>query len=266
MTAPDRPVSVTAISGAAIALRMAEARSVRPVPDDRRVDDDLRAQLEANPEPLMATMTTEHFTLAGARSQTVSEANGRASIFLAAMSSGLIALGFLGPTGTTSEVFALVLLPTLAFLGLVTFDRVLQLSVEDIGYHRRIELCRQFYADSWPMLAPYLFRPRAEEESGGSRRGGGWQLLLTVSGVLAVLTSLLTGAVVALLARILIDVAIGAAFAVGVGVAAGVLALLHHVQRTTFARADFSRIDPQMHRREEDAAHPRRRPRRDPPA
>lgn len=215
----------------------------------------------------MATITTEHFTLAGARSQTVSEANGRASIFLGAMSSGLVALGFLGPSGTTFEVFALVLLPALAFLGLVTFDRVLQLSVEDIGYGRRIELCRQFYADAWPMLAPYLYRPRAEEGAGPVHRDrGGWQLLLTVSGVLAVLTSLLLGAVVALLSRILLDAAIGVAFAVGGLVAGGALGLLHRAQRTTFQRADFSRIDPQMHRREEDAARARRRLRRDPPS
>jgi len=44
-------------------------------------------------EPTAATVsfvTTEHFTLQGARSQTVSEATGRASIFLASVSGGLV--------------------------------------------------------------------------------------------------------------------------------------------------------------------------------
>lgn len=54
---------------------------------------------EANPEPLMVTITTEHYTLSGARSQTIYEANGRASVFLAAPSSGLIALGSLRAIG-----------------------------------------------------------------------------------------------------------------------------------------------------------------------
>ena len=40
--------------------------------------------------------TTEHFTLQTARSNTVSEANGRATVYLAALSSNLIALAFIG--------------------------------------------------------------------------------------------------------------------------------------------------------------------------
>jgi hypothetical protein len=40
--------------------------------------------------------TTEHFNLQTARAATISEANGRASIYLAAVSSNLIALAFIG--------------------------------------------------------------------------------------------------------------------------------------------------------------------------
>ena len=39
-------------------------------------------------------MTTEHFTLQGARSSTISESAGRASVFLQAVSGGLVALGY----------------------------------------------------------------------------------------------------------------------------------------------------------------------------
>ena len=212
------------------------------------MDDAIRKQLEKNPEPLMATMTTEHFTLAGARSQTITEANGRASIFLAAVSSSLVALGFLGPSGTTFEVFALVLFPTLSFLGLVTFDRVLQNSIEDIGYARRIDLCRQFYVDAWPMLTDYLYRPYRAEDAGRPRRRGGWQLFLTVSGVVAVLTGLLVGAFSAVLALAVADPSEGLAFVLGGAVAASAIAALHRAQRVAFSRADFGRIDPQMHR------------------
>ncbi len=41
-------------------------------------------------------LTTEHYALQGMRSATIGEANGRASIFLGAVSAGLIALGFQG--------------------------------------------------------------------------------------------------------------------------------------------------------------------------
>ena len=46
--------------------------------------------------PAATFATTEHFNLQVSRTVTVSEANGRASIFLAALSSNLIALAFIG--------------------------------------------------------------------------------------------------------------------------------------------------------------------------
>ena len=49
---------------------------------------------DSDPRPAAVTfVTTEHFTLQGARAQTVSESTGRASVFLGAVSGGLIALG-----------------------------------------------------------------------------------------------------------------------------------------------------------------------------
>ena len=51
-------------------------------------------QPEIEPRPAAVTfVTTEHFTLQGARSSTIAEATGRATMFLGAVSGGLIALG-----------------------------------------------------------------------------------------------------------------------------------------------------------------------------
>jgi hypothetical protein len=53
--------------------------------------------------------TTEHFNLQTARVATISEADGRASIYLAALSSNLIALAFIGQMsrlGTAFRAFA----------------------------------------------------------------------------------------------------------------------------------------------------------------
>jgi hypothetical protein len=86
-------------------------------------------------------VTTEHFTLQGARSSTISESTGRASVFLGAASGGLIALGLVASaakTGVAFYMFGLILLPTLAFVGLATFHRVLQSGIEDLRYARRI--------------------------------------------------------------------------------------------------------------------------------
>lgn len=70
-------------------------------------------------------MTTEQT----ARSAGSAELNGRAGFYLAAVSSGLIALAFAGQAsrlGTAFYVFGLVLLPTLAFVGVTTFERAAQ--------------------------------------------------------------------------------------------------------------------------------------------
>lgn len=142
-----------------------------------------------------------------------------------------------------------MLFPALAFLGLVTFDRTLQNSVEDIGYAHRIDLCRRFYVDAWPMLSPYLYQPRLREDGVVDVRSGAWQLFLTVAGVMAIITSLLAGAFAGLLARVAAGGSIPLASVAGVAAAAVTLTLLHRQQRQTFAHADFERMDPQMHRR-----------------
>jgi len=82
-------------------------------------------------------ITTEHFTLQGARAMTVAESTARATMFLGAVSAGLVALGLLATAtqvGTAFYAFGLILFATLAFVGLVTFERALQSGIEDLGY------------------------------------------------------------------------------------------------------------------------------------
>src|SRR5579859_3919134 len=76
---------------------------------------------------VVAIMTTEHATLQTGRAMTIADANGRASLFLGTVSTSLVALAFVGGLSRAStglgqafSVFALVLLPSLVFLGLVT--------------------------------------------------------------------------------------------------------------------------------------------------
>src|SRR5439155_6031719 len=79
-------------------------------------------------------LTTEHFTLQSARASTTAESTGRATLFLSSVSGGLIALGLVATAtqiGTPFYTFGLVLLPLLAFVGVVTFERTLQSGIED---------------------------------------------------------------------------------------------------------------------------------------
>ncbi len=98
-----------------------------------------RGALAASLGPATSFATTEHFNLQTARALTVTEANGRASIYLAALSSILIVLAFIGQIsrlGIAFYAFALILLPVLAFVGMVTFLRLVQSSIEDLAYAR----------------------------------------------------------------------------------------------------------------------------------
>src|SRR3954469_17532094 len=113
--------------------------------------------------PAVAFATTEHFNLQTARAVTVSEANGRASIYIAALSSSLIALAFIGQVshlGSAFYAFALIVLPVLAFMGVVTFQRLRQSSLEDMAYAERIGRLRGFYVAVVPELAPYVLVAR----------------------------------------------------------------------------------------------------------
>jgi hypothetical protein len=157
--------------------------SERWSPPARAADSsELRARFEDDPSAIVSFITTEHFTLQTARSNTVGEANGRASIYLMTVSSAVVALAFIGQVaklGTAFFAFAFVLLPALFFIGVVTFDRVLQSSIEDGVLAMRINRLRRFYLDFGPGLGNYLAIPVPEDDpeaacdSTASRAGAG---------------------------------------------------------------------------------------------
>jgi hypothetical protein len=99
-------------------------------------------------QELLSALTTEHFTLQGARAQTASESASRASLYILSVSSTLIALGFItqaSDTGRTFDVFALIVLPTLYTLGVFTFVRVVECGAEDYRYGVAINRIRHYY-------------------------------------------------------------------------------------------------------------------------
>lgn len=176
--------------------------------------------LGARSGPAVAFATTEHFNLQTARAVTVSEANGRAGIYLAALSSNLIALAFIGQMsrlGAAFYVFALILLPVLAFVGVVTFLRLVQSSVEEIAYAHRIGLLRSYYLRVSPELEPYLVAvPEAPAAAPSA-----WQPTLPAAGMVAVVNSVVVAACAGLVLEVAgvnslaIPVATGAVIGVG---------------------------------------------------
>jgi hypothetical protein len=161
-------------------------------------------------------------------------------VFLGAVTGGLVALGLIATAsnvGAAFYAFGLIILPTLAFVELVTFDRVLQSGIEDHEYARRIARLRGYYFEYAPELVGYLLSvPPAERLAMQGLRGGRWQRFLTVAGMVGVITAVLVGSAAGLLAAVVFAHSLVAALVVGVLVAVAVLVWLMRSQAKAWER------------------------------
>ncbi len=175
------------------------------------------------PPALIPILTTEHFTLQTARGVIMSEIGSRATIYLTAVSSSVVALAFVTSLSESPQAvrgFILVLLPVLAFMGFVTKARLVQLSYTDFHYVRAINRIRHFYVDVAPESAPYFMLSTHDDVPGvvqsafyqNGRRMG----VMTASVMIAVVNYVIVG----LLGGVLVAWATGAGalvlFAAGV--------------------------------------------------
>jgi hypothetical protein len=83
----------------------------------------------------LSALTTEQFNLQTARMGTIAEANGRSTLYLGTLSSAVIALAFVGQAnqlGDAFYLFALTLLPPVFLLGVFSYLRLVQTSIEDM--------------------------------------------------------------------------------------------------------------------------------------
>lgn len=191
---------------------------------------------EVDPQ-LLTALTTEHFVLQTARSSTISEANGRATIYLGALSSALIAFGFAADRPETFKPFASVVFPVLLVLGWFTFVRLVQTSVEAILCLTRIQKIRAYYvrlAPDEPWFADVRQGAPATGDDAASAalqttgmRPGPVQMLFTTASMIAVLNAIVLGVGLVLLGRatdtVGLRLGVGAAVIVGVAVFTGQL-------------------------------------------
>jgi hypothetical protein len=161
--------------------------------------------------------------LQSAQAQQVADINGRSSLFIGAVSSTVIALGFVGQIshlGTAFFVFNLVLFPTLFFTGLVTFEWVLQATNTIIIYERGINRIRHLYLEHAPQMQPYFIL--SSHDDTGSVLGvvgifvSPWQVPFARPGMIAVINSVILGVFVGLLLNGLFSLSLLACASAGV--------------------------------------------------
>jgi hypothetical protein len=197
-----------------------------------------------DPQALLTMLTTEHFTLQGARAGTISEATARAALYVGALSASLVALGFLAQAsrlGAAFRIVTLVVLPTLYTVGTFTFARLAESSIEDLGYGRAINRIRGYYRELAGPDARYFALGGHDDVAGvlanmGITRPSRWQLYFTLATMVAVLNGVAGGSAAAFGADL---AGLPLAGAAGIGAAAGIasVAVSHRWQRRLHDRA-----------------------------
>jgi hypothetical protein len=201
-------------------------------------------------EQLLTALTTEHFTLQGARSQTMSESAARASVYVFSLSSTLVGLGFIAQVsevGDLFNVFALTVLPTLYLLGVVTFVRLVECGAEDFLYGMAINRIRNYYQEVAGARAN-LFLLSGHDDARGVFANMGLAIenrspVFAFSTALAVINSVVGGAAVAIALGALVNAPLGlAAGAGGVAAIASAVTLVRYADRLLGANA--ARVEP----------------------
>jgi hypothetical protein len=189
-------------------------------------------------QELLTALTTEHFTLQGARSQTASESASRASLYILSVSSALVALGFTrqASESSTFDVFALTVLPTLYVLGVFTFVRVVECGAEDFRYGIAINRIRGYYKQIAGEQAKLFLLSGHDDGRGVFENAAvpveGRKQFFSFATVVAVINSVVGGSAVAIGLGAIADASLGAAAGVGGAVAlVSLAALLRHAAR-----------------------------------
>src|SRR5215218_9113736 len=197
-----------------------------------------------DPQQLLTALTTEHFTLQGARSQTMSESSARASLYVFSVSSALVALGFISQVseiGDLFNAFALTVLPTLYVLGAVTFVRLVECGAEDFRYGMAINRIRGYYQQLAGDRANLFLLSGHDDGLGVFANVAvpveGRTQYFTFGSVVAVINSVVGGSAVAIALGAFVDASLGvAAGAGGVVAIVSVVGLLRFAGRLLDAR------------------------------
>jgi hypothetical protein len=179
---------------------------------------------DVGPHALQILMT-EHWSLLAARSLVYTEAMSRTSIFVAALTGSVVALALVAQATdfeTGFVAFALVLLPVVYFLGVVTIVRLAQVNREDVLWVQGMNRIRNAYLDMAPELERYFVTSHYDDEMGILQSSVAMraqppptQAFVAVPGVVAVIDSVVAGAIAGI-AGMGLDLGTAAALVLGI--------------------------------------------------
>jgi hypothetical protein len=155
---------------------------------------------------LLSALTTEHLVLQTANSSSYLEASARSTLYVMALSSSLVAMGFISGSAAVLIPFAATVLPTVFLIGIFTVVRLVETALESMHYLDGIAGIRGYYRTFGPDAARH-FAPAngrwPEVESPATRLGPALAFFGTTASMIAVINNAVAGAGIALLARLL---------------------------------------------------------------
>lgn len=191
----------------------------------------------------MSALTTEHFVLQTAASGTISEAGARASLYVMALSSSLVAMGFASRSPGVFVLFAATLLPAIFLLGVLTAIRLIDTSLEYQQALICIARIRNYYRTLSPEATVYFAKETGRWPEATTTPALGLGLMVaffgTSASMVAIINSIVAGAGVTLLANHFLGPGrIGIAIVVGVIAAALLVMVFYRFQRWRFNAFD----------------------------
>ena len=187
----------------------------------------------ADPGRMVQILTAELASLTAMRTQGQTEASSRTTMFIAALSGGIVAISFIAQAtdfGPESTAFALMILPVVLFLGVTTFVRTVDISADDVRWVRAANSVRKGYITVEPAVDAYLVTGRNDDLAGleatltpGAPPHALYGLV-TTPGVVAVIDASLAAAIAGIMLTLVVPAA-GTAPILAVGAVAFVIVL-----------------------------------------
>ena len=145
-----------------------------------------------------AGLANEYFALSGLRASSIGEAGTRATLFFTTLTGTVLALGFLASSTNAVVPVAYAALPIVILLGLLSFLRLVEISVEDVAALRAINRIRAYYGGLVPDGPEYFPAPGKQQAINelvdvGARRAP-WRAALTIAATVGVMDALVAGA------------------------------------------------------------------------
>ena len=151
---------------------------------------------------LLSALTTEHFVLQTANNSTYAEASARSTLYVMALSSTVVAMGFLAGSTDLLVPFAAIALPAVFFLGIFTVIRLVESALESMHCLAGIARIRGYYRTLGPEAAQH-FAPEygrwPEVEGPALRFGDTLAFFGTTASMIAAINNVVGGVAIALL-------------------------------------------------------------------